>query len=103
MITKICRHCQKVKANRPRRLCWSCYYRPGVRVQYPSESIYGNRGVDDFNGRAKLPPAPTGALPGSPEKIAILTQRAAARQALWHPLDATLAGPVLKPVLAEVG
>jgi len=27
----ICRHCQKSKVNRPRGLCWSCYYRPGVR------------------------------------------------------------------------
>ena len=27
----ICRHCQKVRSNRPRGLCWSCYYSPGVR------------------------------------------------------------------------
>ena len=30
-------------------------------------------------------------------------QRWAYRQALWHPRDATLAGPALTPVLAEVG
>jgi hypothetical protein len=33
-------------------------------------------------------PLPTDALPGSPKKVAILEQRAAAGQALWHPLDA---------------
>jgi len=100
---KLCRHCQKTKANRPRGLCWSCYYRPGVREQYPSESKYGQRGVEDFCGRAKLATAPTCAAPGSPEKIAILMQRAQSRQALWHPLDCTLAGAALPPGLAAVG
>jgi hypothetical protein len=44
--------------------------------------------VDDFNGKAPLPSAPTAALPGTPEKVAVLEQRARLRQALWHPLDA---------------
>ena len=30
----ICRHCTKSKVNRPRGLCWSCYYTPGVKEQY---------------------------------------------------------------------
>ncbi len=37
-----------------------------------------------------LPPAPTAALPGTPEKVAVLRERARLRQALWHPRDATL-------------
>ncbi|MCC6417956.1 MAG: hypothetical protein IT429_06860 [Gemmataceae bacterium] len=86
----LCRHCQKVKSNRPRGLCWSCYYRPGVREQYPSTSKFARRGVDDFNGRTPLPALPTGALPGSEEKIRILIERARQRQSLWHPRDATL-------------
>ena len=40
------------KSNRPRGLCWSCYYRPGVREQYPSTSKFARRSVSDFNGQA---------------------------------------------------
>ncbi len=84
----LCRHCQKSNASRPRGLCWSCYYTPGVRALYPSSSKFARRGVLDFNGRSPLPPFPTRALPGSPEKIAVLQQRASLRVSLWHPDDA---------------
>jgi hypothetical protein len=86
----LCRHCQKVKSNRPRGLCWSCYYTPGIRELYPSTSKFARRGVRDFNGRARLP-EPTSALPGTPEKVAVLELRARLGQQLWHPLDARLA------------
>ncbi|HZT79292.1 MAG TPA: hypothetical protein VFA26_03670 [Gemmataceae bacterium] len=86
----LCRHCGRVPSNRPRGLCWSCYYTPGVREQYPSTSKFARRGLDDFNGRAPLPPAPTAALPGSPEKVAILEERARLRLSLWHPADAPM-------------
>ena len=97
----LCRHCQKVKSNRPRGLCWSCYYTPGVREQYPSTSKFGRRGIGNFNGQAARPPFPTSAAPGSPEKIAILAQRAQLRQELWHPDDASLAEA--RPQLLQVG
>src|SRR5690242_18442394 len=93
----LCRHCQKVKSNRPRGLCWSCYYTPGVRDLYPSTSKFARRGVSDFNGSAHLAAEPTTALPGSPEKVAILEERARLGVALWHPLDATLEGAVGVP------
>ena len=83
----LCRHCNAHKANRPRGLCWTCYYTPGLRDQYPSTSKFARRGIDDFNGKVPLP-APTMALPGTLEKVAVLEQRAGLRQALWHPLDA---------------
>lgn len=86
----LCRHCGKHKPNRPRGLCWSCYYRPGLREQYPSTSKYARRGIADFNGRSLTPPMPTHALPGTAEKVAILEQRARMKVALWHPDDATL-------------
>ena len=86
----LCRHCQKANSNRPRGLCWSCYYTPGVRDQYPSTSKFARRGVGNFNGRTKLPPCPTSALPGTPEKVAVLQERARQGLSLWHPLDATL-------------
>ena len=84
----LCRHCHQAPISRPRKLCWSCYYSPGVRELYPSTSKFGRRGVGNFYGRAPLPPFPTLALPGTPEKIALLTQRAQQRQQLFHPSDA---------------
>lgn len=86
----LCRHCKKNRPNRPRGLCWSCYYTPGVRDQYPSTSKFAHRGVEDFNGDARLPPVPTRARPGSLEKVEILVARARLKQSLWHPKDATL-------------
>jgi hypothetical protein len=86
----LCRHCGRVPSNRPRGLCWSCYYRPGVRELYPSTSKFARRGVSDFNGRAALAAEPTSATPGSPEKVAILEERARLGLSLWHPLDAPM-------------
>jgi hypothetical protein len=100
----LCRHCQKVKSNRPRGLCWSCYYTPGVRDQYPSTSKFARRGVGNFNGRFKMPSCPTNALPGTPEKVAVLEERARQGVALWHPLDAGMGSAVETPLaLALVG
>ncbi len=84
----VCRHCSKAKVNRPRGLCWSCYYAPGVKDQYPSTSKYARRGEGNFNGNAPNAPEPTMAAPGTPEKMAVLELRAKMKQALWHPLDA---------------
>ncbi len=84
----ICRNCQKSKVNRPRGLCWSCYYKPGVRELYPSTSKFAHRGTGNFCGTAPLPCFPTHALPGSAEKMEVLAERARLKQALWHPDDA---------------
>jgi hypothetical protein len=89
----LCRHCQRVKSNRPRGLCWSCYYTPGVREKFPSTSKFARRGVSDFNGRARLP-EPTAALPGTEAKVCVLEERARLGQALWHPMDAKLEMPL---------
>ncbi|HXG12949.1 MAG TPA: hypothetical protein VNK04_24540 [Gemmataceae bacterium] len=90
----LCRHCKRTRSNRPRGLCWACYYTPGVRELYPSTSKFARRGVDDFNGRAPLPTTPTKALPGTPEKVAVLEERARLRQTLWHPDDAGMGDSV---------
>jgi hypothetical protein len=86
----MCRHCQKVRANRPRGLCWSCYYKPGVREEYPSTSKFARRGVGDFNGAARRAKRPTVAPPGTPEKVAVLAERARLGLDLWHPRDAPM-------------
>lgn len=87
----LCRHCQKTKSNRPRGLCWTCYYTAGVRELYPSTSKFARRGVGNFNGNAPLPDRPTDAPPGSEAKILILAERARLKQALFHPADARFA------------
>jgi hypothetical protein len=79
-----------MKANRPRGLCWSCYYTPGLRDLFPSTSKFARRGVTDFYGRAAMAHAPTPALPGTPEKVAVLEERARRGVSLWHPRDATV-------------
>lgn len=82
----ICRHCLQSKVNRPRGLCWSCYYTPGVRDLFPSTSKFCNRGVGNGCRNAPLP-VPTAAIPGSEAKVQILADRARAGLALFHPLD----------------
>jgi hypothetical protein len=57
---------------------------------YPSTSKFARRGVGDFNGEPRLPPTPTDALPGSPEKVEVLMERAHLGVALWHPQDAPM-------------
>ncbi len=86
----LCRHCHRNRPNRPRGLCWTCYYTPGVRDLHPSTSKFARRGVGDFVGRGLRPLLPTRALPGSPEKVAILEERARLKQDLWHPSDAPM-------------
>jgi hypothetical protein len=84
----LCRHCHAACVNRPRGLCWSCYYAPGIRDLYPPTSKFARRGVGNGSKGRRLPATPTAAPPGSAEKLAVLEARAAAGEALFHPLDA---------------
>lgn len=87
---RVCRHCHAGIISRPRGLCWSCYYTPGVLALYPSTSKFAHRGPGNFHRVAPPLPTPTRALPGSAEKVAVLEARAALGQLLWHPADASL-------------
>jgi hypothetical protein len=87
-----CRHCSKPKVTRPRGLCWSCYYTPGLRNRYPSTSKFARQGLGNFYCNAPLAPVPTTAVPGTPEKLAVLEHRARMKQAVFHPADARYAG-----------
>jgi hypothetical protein len=78
-----CRHCGTRPACRPRGLCWGCYYRTSPE-DYPTMSKLARR-IGNHNRGRSPPPAPTSALPGSLEKVAILCQRAALGVSLWHP------------------
>lgn len=82
----MCRHCAERFATRARGLCWCCSLTPDVRDQYAgSESVYAMRGYGQ-TAPTRLP-RPTTALPGTPEKRAVLEQRARAGLMLWHPDD----------------
>lgn len=58
-----------------------------MKDQHPSTSKFARRGVANFYAAAPLPDTPTTATPGTPEKLAVLEQRAGRMQALFHPLD----------------
>ena len=96
----LCRHCRRGIACRPGRLCWPCYYRPGVRPRYLSTSKFVRRGHGIHSGDENPPAFPTLAPPGSAEKIAVMCERARLRQTLFHPDDATDA---FAPALDEAG
>jgi hypothetical protein len=85
----ICRHCRKSAVNRPRGLCWSCYYTPGVRDLYPSTSKYARRGTGNFARPAPLPEQPTPWPPRTPEKLTEMARRAERGEQLFHPGDAS--------------
>ena len=84
----LCRHCTKRKATRSRGLCWTCFYSP-ARALYAADGPqkYARRGVADTYAPRPLP-EPTAARPGTPQKLAVIEARAAARLALFHPADA---------------
>jgi hypothetical protein len=69
-----------------------------VRDRYPSTSKFARRGLGNFNGVMRLPEAPTGAVPGSPDKVAVLEERARLGVSLWHPLDAPMDAECRFPV-----
>lgn len=100
----ICQHCKKFSANRPRRLCWACYYNNSIRERYAPETTNGVvAGLSNLLGMSeidantlreenrqrvgRLPDSFTNAPPGSPEKKMILAMRARLKQSLHHPLD----------------
>lgn len=87
MTRRICRHCQAKPVNRPRGLCWVCYYTAGVRDRYPPTGIQGVRGVSGGNVRVSPASFPTAALPGTAEKVDVMAIRARLKQDLWHPED----------------
>jgi hypothetical protein len=89
-MSHVCRHCRKGKANRPRGLCWTCYYTPGLRDLYPSTSKFGRAAIGGgarVRFYAPMPARPTSAPGGSPEKLDVLSKRALAGEALFHPAD----------------
>lgn len=98
-----CRSCNKVRANRPRGLCYSCYYKPAVREMFPSTSKFARKGAGIGANGITVSDRPTGELPGTEGKIKVLMERVARGEILWHPHDAALPGlpaPCVEPAAA---
>ena len=83
-----CRHCMERQASRAHGLCFVCGNDPAIRVQYARDDGFGRRGVGGGIKEGPRPePAPCGFSPGSPEKVAVMEERARLGQNLWHPED----------------
>ena len=84
-VERTCRHCGTRTVSRPRGLCSSCYYRREIREQYAV--VAQAYDTDRHNQHRHVLGTPTRALPGTPEKVAVLMERARLGQALWHLQD----------------
>ena len=84
-----CRNCGVGQAVRARGLCDPCYKDPEIRASFPllSDEKDWSRGGRISQPSPKLPAAATDAIPGSEEKISVLTERISNGEALWHPGD----------------
>lgn len=87
-LPKICVHCKKSKVNRPKNLCWNCYYTPGVKDLYPSNSKFSRRGIGNGCHPVKRPRKPTTAPPGSLRKMRVMLNRIKRLETVDHPRDA---------------
>lgn len=79
----LCQHCQTNNINRPRGLCWTCYYTPGVREQYRTGK-FARSEIGNHNNNIE-PTDFCHANPGSAEKLAVMCGRAERGENLFHP------------------
>ncbi len=96
---KMCQHCGKAKVTRPRGLCWSHYYTPGIRDLYEPTACASNRRGDGFH-ESNAAVMPTPAPPGSKAKMVAMRRRLMAGASLHHPDDA---GDVVLELLNPFG
>jgi hypothetical protein len=84
----LCLRCGRRPPNRPRGLCWTCYFRSGDRLRYGGHSEFTPWVHRRDPGSGQRLPEPTDAPPGSPGKVEALAARAAAGEGLWSRGDA---------------
>jgi len=83
-----CRHCRSRYQSRPGRLCRTCYDQPDVREHYLAGCVRACVSPTPTSSLSPRPAHPTAALPGTPEKMAVMAQRALQGASLFHPDDA---------------
>jgi hypothetical protein len=88
----LCQHCkERCVKYPPRQLCRNCGVDPVIRVMYRAVRAEYNRqglGNKGMVYRAEERLLPTGALPGTEEKVRVMEQRLLSGQPLHHPDDA---------------
>lgn len=98
-----CRSCHRRVINRPRSLCWACYY--SVRDEFPRSNA-GRRsmaGKEEQDKPQQPPGPPTRVSPGTFEKLLVLARRAAERRPLFVAGDADGGGVGLRLRCLKVG
>lgn len=80
-----CLHCGRDRPLRCRGLCKRCYYRPGVRDEYPRR--WANGSGAKKRKRVRKPSTPTRAPIGSGWKVRVMAARARAGMGVFHPDD----------------
>ena len=86
-----CRHCGHTPANRPRRLCWTCFKNTAIRARYGHTSKYAKTGWADVPELPE-PPEPTDEPPGTEAKIRVMRKRASDGYGIFHESDAAVTG-----------
>lgn len=96
-----CSHCvtRLIQSGRSHGLCYACSRLPAVRAAH---GIAATR-TGIVAGSGRLPPAPTTAAPGTPEKFAVLMGRAELGVQLFHPADARFEGDPLPLTALRTG
>jgi uncharacterized protein YlaI len=83
-----CLFCGLVRAAHGRGLCSRHFKNKDIRNLYDRIQECGaRRSEPDFTGPSRIATEPTFARPGSPEKIAVMIERASLGLSLFHPLD----------------
>lgn len=85
-----CRHCQTWRVIVARQMCRMCWNNRCVRERYPLIWPQCVPGKGDTFAASKIPAEATRAMPGSAEKIAVMTAREARGESLFHTDD----GPI---------
>lgn len=85
-----CAYCKETRWLISRGLCVSCFRDPSILILFPKQRTANThyRSPVPSNAGDKLAPEPTHHLPGTPEKMAVISERIAQGFRSDHPDDA---------------
>lgn len=87
-----CRHCGEYRwvKCQARQLCSVCWRDRTIRDTYALPESRAKFTLQGIVTSAEREPEPTDAVPGSDDKVLILSQRAERGESLWHPHDRSM-------------